>query len=64
MMIPFERSQLPEDAQVGAMLGLSTPEGQFHAVLVEISDDNAVLDGNHPLAGKTLIFDLEIVSID
>ena len=64
MMIKVERSQLPEDAQVGAMLGLSTPEGQFHAVLVEISDDNAVLDGNHPLAGKTLIFDLEIVSID
>ena len=45
------------------MLGLSTEEGQFHAVLVELTDEYAMLDGNHPLAGKTLIFELEVVSV-
>jgi len=64
MIIQVERSQLPEDAQVGAMLGLSTPDGQFHAVLVELAEEKATLDGNHPLAGKTLVFELEVVSVD
>jgi len=27
----------------------------------EIGDDSAVIDANHPLAGKTLVFDLELV---
>jgi len=63
MEIKVERGQLPEGVDVGAMLGLSTPEGQMHAVLVELAQDHAILDANHPLAGKTLIFDLEVVSI-
>ena len=63
MMLKVDPAQLPDDVQVGAMLGLSTEEGQFHAVLVEMGDDYAVLDGNHPLAGKTLIFELEVVSV-
>jgi len=62
MQIKVERSQLPDGVEVGAMLGLSTPEGQFHAVLVELADEHAVLDGNHPLAGRTLVFELEVVS--
>lgn len=64
MIIQVERSQLPEDAKVGAMLGLSTPDGQFHAVLTELGDDQATLDGNHPLAGNTLVFEIEVVSVD
>ena len=57
------RDKLPEDVRVGAVLGVNTPEGLFQAVLVEMRETECVLDGNHPLAGKTLIFDLELVSI-
>lgn len=64
MMLKVERSQIPEDAGIGAMLGLSTKEGQFHAVLVELTDEYAILDGNHPLAGKTLVFEIEVVSAE
>lgn len=64
MIIQVERSQLPEDVQVGVMLGLSTPDGQFHATLVELADDKATLDGNHPLAGKTLVFEIEVVTVE
>jgi FKBP-type peptidyl-prolyl cis-trans isomerase 2 len=30
----------------------------------EVKGETIVLDANHPLAGKKLIFDLEVVSID
>jgi FKBP-type peptidyl-prolyl cis-trans isomerase 2 len=33
-------------------------------IVVEHDSENAVLDGNHPLAGKTLIFDVTLVAIN
>ena len=61
--VKVDPQQLPEGVEVGAMLGLSTPEGQFHAVLVELGEDYAVLDANHPMAGKALTFELELIKI-
>ncbi len=63
MLINVETAQLPEGVDVGAVLGLETPEGTLQATLVEIDGDAAVLDGNHFLAGKTLIFDIEVVGV-
>lgn len=63
LLVRVHRSQLPEEVEVGMVLGLNTPEGQVHAVLTELGDDEAVLDGNHPLAGKTLVFEIEIVGM-
>ena len=31
--------------------------------VVEITDNNVVIDANHPLAGKDLLFDIEVVNI-
>jgi len=36
---------------------------QYQVVVTELKDDAVVLDANHPLAGKDLIFDLELVDI-
>jgi FKBP-type peptidyl-prolyl cis-trans isomerase 2 len=58
------KSNLPPDLEVGQMLQAQTPQGPLNVRVVEIKEDYAILDGNHPLAGKTLIFDLELVSID
>ncbi len=58
-----ERTQIPEEAVVGAVLGLQSGEQQMQAILVELADDHAVLDANHPLAGKTLVFDIEVIAI-
>ena len=42
----------------------SDPNGeQFQVTLVEINEETATLDGNHTLAGKELIFDLELLEI-
>jgi|TARA_R110000737_G_C14624685_1_gene494443 FKBP-type peptidyl-prolyl cis-trans isomerase 2 len=60
------KSQLPQDMapEVGMGLISKSKEGQeMNLVIVEIKDETIVVDGNHPLAGKDLIFDLEVVEI-
>ncbi len=46
------------------MLQLQTPQGRSAPVRIsEVKDDVVVVDLNHPLAGETLIFDVEIKSV-
>jgi len=41
-----------------------SPEGQeINLMVVEVKEETIVIDGNHPLAGRDLIFDLEVVEI-
>jgi peptidylprolyl isomerase len=50
--------------QVGDTLALATTDGrQVPAQLVEIDDEKLTFDLNHPLAGKTLTFAIEVVDI-
>jgi FKBP-type peptidyl-prolyl cis-trans isomerase SlpA len=61
-----QKSQLPEEIkpEVGMGLVSKSPEGQeMNLVVKDIKDDTIVVDGNHPLAGKDLVFDLEVVEI-
>lgn len=57
--------KLPEDARsAGTMLMASGPDGQEHPVRVhEVKEETLILDFNHPLAGQTLNFDIQILSI-
>ena len=55
---------LPDGISVGDRLQAQSGEHSFVVLVTEIDDEGATLDANHPLAGKTLIFDIEIVSID
>ncbi|HEX7756992.1 MAG TPA: peptidylprolyl isomerase [Niabella sp.] len=67
MVIEMPKDRLPEDmeVEVGMPLVMSDPQGQqFQVVVKELSDDKIVLDANHPLAGKDLVFDLELVEIE
>ena len=64
LLIRVHASQLPAGVRVGALLGLKTPDGQITATLIELTEDAAVLDGNHVLAGKTLVFAIEVVGVD
>ena len=61
-----KRSDLPQDLtpEVGMGLVSKSPDGQeTNLHVVELKEESIVIDGNHPLAGKDLIFDLEVVSI-
>lgn len=66
MVLKVEKSKLPEDftPQMGQQLQLPQENGQNVIVTVtEITDDHIELDANHPLAGKDLTFDIELVKI-
>ena len=61
-----EKSQLPEDIkpEVGMGLVSKAPDGrEMNLVVKDVKEDTIVVDGNHPLAGKDLVFDLEVVEI-
>jgi peptidylprolyl isomerase len=48
--------------EVGQRLHLRDPQGQpVPAMVAEITEESVKMDANHPMAGKTLIFDLEVV---
>lgn len=66
MVVDVEKTQFPEniDPTVGQQLELKQPDGQTVVVTVtDIADDTVKLDANHPLAGKDLIFELQLVDI-
>ena len=46
----------------GLQLSLSSPEGDMEVTITHVDDSAIVLDANHPLAGKNLTFDIEIIS--
>mgnify|MGYP001353574904 FL=1 len=58
-----EKSKLPEDIKVGMVLQATSEAGSMVIQIKEIKDDTAILDANHPLAGRKLIFDLEVVEL-
>jgi len=61
------RAEIPADIplDLGTQLQVQTPTGQAMPVtVVEVTETEVTLDANHPLAGKDLTFDIEIMSID
>ncbi len=66
MIIDMPKDRFPSDMQIelGMPLMMSDGQGQNLQVSVtSIQEDTVTLDANHPLAGKDLIFDLELVEI-
>lgn len=47
----------------GAVMGQG-PQGPFRATISEVQDEAVVLDFNHPLAGKELTFEVELVEVE
>jgi len=67
MIMEFPKDRFPEDMapEVGMQLTMNNGAGQqFPVVIVEVKDDVVVLDANHPLAGKDLVFDVELVGVE
>lgn len=61
-----DRGHIPAEIElaVGVQLQAQGPEGQvFRLVVTELAESSVTLDGNHPLAGKALTFELELVEI-
>lgn len=65
MIQSVERSNFAgvDDIEVGMQFMAQTPWGEQPVTVVGIEGENVTLDGNHPLAGQTLKFDVEVVEI-
>lgn len=66
LVFSVSKAQIPEgvDVNVGDRLAVGLPTGETVPMEVrEIGDETVTLDANHPLAGKDLTFDLELVKI-
>ena len=59
--VPLDR--VPEGVQTGQMLEAQTEAGPIPVVVTEVTEEAVTIDANHPLAGKKLIFDLEVVEV-
>ena len=65
MVFEVGKDQLPDGMplEVGIEVESRTPDGTISLVVTEVRADGVVLDGNHPLAGRTLQFDVEILGV-
>ena len=54
---------LPSDIYEGQVLEGMNGEDKINVFVNEIKEDSVILDANHPLAGQTLEFDIELVEI-
>jgi peptidylprolyl isomerase len=65
MVLVVPRSELPRhiDPEPGMWLQLETEQGDLDVLISRVTDTEVELDGNHPLAGETLHFAIDIVDV-
>jgi len=52
-----------EDLEVGSQLRATTDDGEQTVIVIDVQEDEITVDGNHPLAGIDLKFDVEILEV-
>lgn len=65
-VLRLDRSQVPDEMEVEVGQGLRLEDEQGHSFdvrVAEITPEEIVLDGNHPLAGQDLTFTIELVEV-
>jgi len=64
LLVPIEKNHLPKglEPEVGQRLQMQKTNGQMSIVTItEVAEKAITIDANHPLAGKNLTFELELV---
>lgn len=62
--LPHERFADDMEPEPGMIIGFETPDGEeIPGSILSVSDDSVEVDFNHPLAGHTITFDVEIVDV-
>lgn len=63
-IVKISKEHMPGEVEVDQVLvAKAANEQEARVVVVEVNDDHVVIDGNHPLAGKDLIFEIEVIEI-
>jgi FKBP-type peptidyl-prolyl cis-trans isomerase SlyD len=61
--IPIKHLIRPGRLEVGKAVAVNTNAGQRRATVLKVGRFNVDVDLNHPLAGKTLIFDVRVLDV-
>ncbi len=61
-IMKFPKSQFPEDMELMEGMQLAGPGG-MPVTVKEIGEDTVTIDANHPMAGKNLTFEVELIEI-
>jgi peptidylprolyl isomerase len=64
MIFDVPKEQFPEGVQPNDVLNAQSQMGPVNVTVLEVGETTIKIDANHPLAGKKLIFDLEVITID
>ncbi len=51
------------DVEVGMSFRATTDQGEQSVIIIETNDEFVVVDGNHPLAGMNLSFEVEVLDV-
>lgn len=62
-VVPKAAFQGVDKLEVGMEFQAQTPQGPMSVAIAKIEDDEVTVDGNHPLAGKTLHFAIEVTDV-
>jgi FKBP-type peptidyl-prolyl cis-trans isomerase SlyD len=63
-IVEVTKDQLGFEPEVGTVVAAKLPDGrEQHLLIAEIDGDKVTLDGNHPLAGQTLNFEVSVASL-
>lgn len=63
LVTTVEKGRVPQDVKVGDILSSQGERGTINVVVTEITDTYVKLDANHPMAGKKLLFEVEVLTI-
>lgn len=64
LIVSIPKDRMPGEVSVGQSLEAAGDDGRGAQVFVkEVLEDHVVIDANHPLAGKDLVFEIEVVDI-
>lgn len=66
MVIVVDRNDIPPDfePEIGIQLQVKQPDGGvIPVIIIDVTDTTITLDANHPLAGRDLIFEIQLMAI-
>lgn len=61
--VPIKHLIRPGKLDVGKLVAVNTQQGQYQATVLKVGRFNVDLDFNHPMAGRTFLFDVKIVDV-
>ncbi len=64
LVLEIERTEFPDGVEVGDEFVATSPDGEEVVLhVLEVNDDGVLVDANHPLAGMTLHYEVEVTSV-